>query len=105
MKMQKVEMNSPLHQGFTPGCFTSAGFVSVARLSYGFTGDFNMLVRVLDADLERFTADRAALDIPYCGTLPKSTSGRVFAEDSELKAYNEGRFKLVGYAPGQEPSN
>lgn len=40
---------------------------------------------------------------PYVGPLDKSTSGRVFANDRELKRWRESRFKLVGYAPGQAP--
>ena len=79
-------------------CFTSEIRALVSESS-AITEDFDMLVRVPDSDLERFTADRAALDLPYVGTLPKSKSGRVFADDGELKAYNEGRFKMIGYAP------
>lgn len=59
-----------------------------------------MRERIFGTELERLLADNECLDSPF---VHEYGPGKHAVDAAQLKLYRETRYRLIGYAPGQEP--
>jgi hypothetical protein len=57
------------------------------------------MVRLTDEEADALLPNEGALDQPYVMLRKPGW----FADVHEMKAWRDNRYRLIGYAPGQEP--